>query len=76
MVTVKTYNNAMEAHLGRVMLEQAQIQAVVFNEESILINPFYNTTIGVRLNVREEDAERAREILAQEGSKEQDANHS
>lgn len=62
LVTVlRTFNDA-EAHVARSALEAAGIDVSVINEE--LGSTLSVTTGGIRLQVRSEDAEAAREILS------------
>jgi hypothetical protein len=60
-VTIATFFNAAEAHASRMALEDAGIQAWVADEAG---GTLYGIAIGSRLQVREGDAERAREALA------------
>lgn len=64
LVTVGQYTMPQDAHLARVELESHGIDAFVRDEFIIVADPLYSNAIGgVRLDVPEEDAERAREIL-------------
>ncbi|HMJ89347.1 MAG TPA: DUF2007 domain-containing protein [Candidatus Acidoferrum sp.] len=62
LVTIyRTFNDA-EAHVARSVLEASGIDVSMINEE--LGSTLSVSTGGVRLQVREEDAEEARQILA------------
>jgi hypothetical protein len=61
LVTVyRTFNDA-DAHVARSVLEAAGIDVEVMNEE--LGSTLAVSTGGIRLQVREEDEESARELL-------------
>jgi hypothetical protein len=62
LVTVLRTLNGAEAHVARSALEAAGIDVTVINEE--LGSTLSVTTGGVRLQVRSEDADEARDILA------------
>jgi hypothetical protein len=64
LVTIyRTFNDA-EAHVARSTLEAAGLDVTVINEE--LGSTLAVSTGGIRLQVREENAEEARAILATE----------
>jgi len=63
MITIATYYNIVDAELAKSRLEDNGIQAFVADEASYLIG--YGAVIGgVRLQVPDEDVERAKAILA------------
>jgi hypothetical protein len=70
-ITIATYIGAWEAHLARTKLESESIFALVLDDQIASINWFYSNAVGgVRLQVREADAQRAALILekdAEEG---------
>jgi formate dehydrogenase assembly factor FdhD len=62
--TVRTFITTHEAHLARGFLESEGIEAFVRDEFSVGIRPYMSQALGgVRLDVREEDYERARGLL-------------
>ena len=64
LTTIKTFETPIEAHLLKVKFESEDVPCFLFDEEIVQLNPLYNVaTGGVKLKVREEDIERAREIL-------------
>lgn len=63
LVPVRIYNNAIDAHMGRVTLEFNGIDCFVFDEHTVTANPLYGTAVGIRLMVREDDLEAAHEAL-------------
>ncbi len=66
LVTIASFNLAAEAHFARGLLEAEGIDAVVIDENLTTLNPLLTGAIGgVRLQVRESDAERAMQVLGQ-----------
>ena len=65
LVTVKTYQNPTNAHLDRSLLESEGIEAFIFGENSMSINPFFTfyPGMGIQLKVRAEDLENANDII-------------
>jgi nitrogen regulatory protein PII-like uncharacterized protein len=62
LVTVGTYSNSVEAHMDRAVLENAGIQAFVLHENS----GYTPATIELELQVRAEDLENARRVIAEQ----------
>jgi hypothetical protein len=64
LITLKTFDNPIEAHLYRTILENEGIACEVFDEMTLGLNPFYNMAGGgVKLKIAEEDLEEATVIL-------------
>jgi len=64
LVTVATFNYPLEAHLARTKLESEGIEGFVADEHMINANWLYSIAVGgVKLWVKESDAERAARIL-------------
>ena len=63
LVTVGTYPNKIDAELAQGALEAADIEAMVTADDAGGLQPGLWVGEGVRVLVRAEDAERAREIL-------------
>lgn len=64
LITLKTFDNPMEAHLFRTVLENEGIPCEIFDELMVGLNPLYNITVGgVKLKIRDSDLEAAMEIL-------------
>ena len=63
LVPVRIYNNAIDAHMGRVTLEFNGIDCFLFDEHTVTANPLYGTAVGIRLMVREADLQAAHEVL-------------
>jgi hypothetical protein len=67
LITVATFTDPLEAHIVRGRLEAESIESFVVHEHHVWANWFLSTALGgVKLQVRPEDAQRAREILRQE----------
>jgi len=67
LITIATFTNPLEAHIVRGRLQVEGIETYVAHEHHIWANWFLSTALGgVKLQVRPEDAQQAREILRQE----------
>lgn len=67
LTTLARFEKPEEAHLARMKLGAAGIEAFVFDENVIQVYWFYSNLIGgVRLQVHEEDVPAALEALALE----------
>lgn len=63
LVEAARFNTRVEADLARLYLESEGVEAILFDTE---VNYFYGGLfLPVRLMVLDEDAERARQILAE-----------
>lgn len=66
LVTLTTFENAVQAHLCRSFLDNEGVEAWVADENMGSLNPFYNQALGgIRLQVRTDDLPRAQELLQQ-----------
>lgn len=64
LITLKTFETPIEAHILRSKLESENIDAFVFDEHSIGINQFLSNAIGgVKVKIKEEDTARAMKVL-------------
>lgn len=64
LVCIKTCNNRIEAEMDKSLLESEGIQAMVSADDAGGLRPdLLWATGGVRLLVKQEDAERASELL-------------
>jgi DNA-directed RNA polymerase subunit M/transcription elongation factor TFIIS len=64
LVTIATFSHSEEAHLNRAKLESEGIDAFVADEYMVNANWLYSIAIGgVKLKVKESDAEAALSIL-------------
>jgi hypothetical protein len=63
IVTLRVFSTHIEADLARSALEAAGLESMVAADDGGGTRPHMALTGGVRLLVRAEDAERAREVL-------------
>ena len=64
LITVASFSKPEEAHLLRMRLEAGGVPAYVQNENLIQMDWLYSNLLGgVEVQIAEEDAERAREIV-------------
>ncbi|MGI8892466.1 MAG: DUF2007 domain-containing protein [Bacteroidia bacterium] len=64
LITLKTFDNAFEAHLLRSKLESEGIECYVFDENSVTLNPLYNITLGgIKVKIKKDDLEAAEKII-------------
>ena len=64
LMAVGTYPNKIDAELAQSALEAADIEAIVTADDAGGLQPGLWVGEGVRVLVRAEDAERAKEILS------------
>ena len=65
LVTIKTFDSAIDAHLIRSKLSNDGIMSFIFDENIMSLNPLYNITVGgIKLKVPEADYEKALQILS------------
>lgn len=63
-VTLKRFDTAIQAHILKNRLEGEGIICQIFDENIVTLNPMLNFAVGgIRLQVFEEDFEKAKEIL-------------
>jgi 4-alpha-glucanotransferase len=62
LVTIVEFENAFDAELSKVTLENVGIESIVVGEDVGTIKPF---STNVKLQVFEKDIERAKEVLAE-----------
>ena len=66
LLTLKTVDTPIEAHLLKSRLEHEGIVAFIFDENMIALNPLFNLTLGgIKLKVHSSDWKKAQEILKQ-----------
>jgi hypothetical protein len=64
LLTVKVFDNAIEAHLWKTKLENEGILCFLFDENVVSTHPFYaNAVGGIKLMIRATDAEQAKMVL-------------
>ena len=68
MITVASFSKPEEAHLLRLRLEAGGVPAFVQDENMVQMDWMYSNAIGgVRVQIAEEDVDRAKEILEEPG---------
>ncbi|MHB9111854.1 MAG: putative signal transducing protein [Thermoleophilia bacterium] len=65
IVLLKRYPSEMDAIFARSVLESESIQSVIFKDDAGGMEPQFQLTQGVRLMIRAEDLERARELIGE-----------
>ena len=64
LITLRTFQYPLEITLLKSMLEDSGIPVFVKDEFTILMNPLYSNAIGgIKLQVLEEDLQKAIEVL-------------
>jgi hypothetical protein len=64
LITVKTVDTAIEAHILKSRLRNEGIISFIFDENIISLNPLYNIIVGgIKLKVPKSDVARAQEII-------------
>ena len=63
LVTIAHFNTVIEADMAKSQLDAEGILAFVVNAGAVGVMPYLGPSGGVRLQVAEDDAERAREVL-------------
>jgi len=64
LVTVKTFDNSIDAHLFRIELENEGIECFIFDEGIVTANPLYSNAVGgIKVKVRSIDLETVKKVL-------------
>jgi hypothetical protein len=64
LVTLASFDNAIDAHLLRSKLENEEILCFIFDENMVSLNPLHNITVGgIKVKVMEEDLDVAQKLL-------------
>jgi hypothetical protein len=65
LVTIKTFSSAWEADLAKTQLEACGIQAFILDSQTISVNWLFTNAIGgIKLQVFEDQAMEAKEVLS------------
>lgn len=63
LITFKTFDQSIDAHLLKSKLESEGIVCYLFDEHTVSVNPLYNITVGgIKLKINESDLEQAQSI--------------
>lgn len=64
LVTFRTFDNPINAHITKTKLESQGIECFLFDEYINTLNPLFNVTVGgIKLKIRSEDTEDAENII-------------
>jgi len=64
LITFKTFDNAMDAHILKIKLESEGITCFLFDENIVSVNPLYSNLVGgIKLKINEEDVVLAKNIV-------------
>ncbi|MDO6435845.1 DUF2007 domain-containing protein [Cyclobacterium sp. 1_MG-2023] len=64
LITLKTFDNSIEAHLMKSKLKSENIVCFLFDENIVGLNPVYNIAVGgIKLKVIKSDIDKASLIL-------------
>lgn len=56
-VTLKVFQNSIDAHLLKTQLESEGIECFIFDEQMVTMNMLYSNAVGgIKLKIQEEDA--------------------
>lgn len=67
LVAIKTSEFVSELAVAKSYLESEGIPCVIKNEQTAMLMPFFLNSSGAQLQVLDENAERARELLIEGG---------
>jgi DNA-directed RNA polymerase subunit RPC12/RpoP len=64
LLTFKTFDNSIDAHILKIKLESEGITCFLFDENIVSVNPLYSNLIGgIKLKINEEDLILAKNIV-------------
>ena len=64
LITIKTFDNSIDAHLLRIELENEGIECYIYDEHTVTVFPLYSNAVGgVKVKILKTDLERARNIV-------------
>ena len=64
LITLKTFDNSIDAHILKARLENEGIDCYLFDENIVSLNPLYNITVGgIKLKINEINLSKAQEII-------------
>ncbi|HNS81704.1 MAG TPA: DUF2007 domain-containing protein [Kiritimatiellia bacterium] len=64
LAVLRTYISEDAASMDRLFLEASDIETLIEADDCGGMTPYFQQALGVRLLVREEDLDRAKELLA------------
>lgn len=64
LITFKTFDNSIDAHILKIKLESEGITCFLFDENIVSVNPLYSNLVGgIKLKINEEDLPHAKNIV-------------
>lgn len=64
LVTIKSFDNGINAHILKNALESEDIACFIYDENIVTLNPLLDFAVGgVKVKINEEDVEKARKII-------------
>lgn len=64
LITFKTFDNSIDAHILKIKLESEGITCFLFDENIVSVNPLYSNLVGgIKLKINEEDLSHAKNIV-------------
>lgn len=64
LITLKVFDNAIDAHILKCKLESEDIACFIFDEHLVTMNPLFNLAVGgIKLKINQDDAKRAKSII-------------
>jgi len=64
LVTIKTFDNSIEAHIMKSKLESENIMCFLLDENIVGLNPLYDVAVGgIKLKIKNSDVGQATEII-------------
>jgi DNA-directed RNA polymerase subunit RPC12/RpoP len=65
LITIKTFDNPINAHLLKVHLQENGIHSIINDEHIISLNPLYNLSMGgIKLKVNIKDLDKANLLIS------------
>jgi rubredoxin len=64
LITLRTFDNSINAHITKTRLEAEGVECVLFDELINTLNPLYNVTVGgIKLQIKDSDLDKAELIM-------------
>ena len=64
LITIKTFDNSIDAHLLRIELENEGIECYIYDEHTVTVFPLYSNAVGgIKVKILKKDLELAKGIL-------------
>jgi len=64
LITLKTFDSSIDAHLTKSKLESEEIKCFLFDENIVGLNPLYNIAVnGIKLKINKFDFDKASKVI-------------